>query len=69
MSGFNEMCVLKTTVPVLFVIFTLSAAVRSKLGLSIAQGPFPSISLALGQSAQVEKRSLLERGAVLALFL
>lgn len=42
MNGFNnEMCVLKTTVPVLFVLFTLSTAVRRKLGLSIAQGPIP----------------------------
>lgn len=42
MSGFNnEMCVLKAAVPVLFVIFTLSAAVRRKLGFSVAQGPFP----------------------------
>lgn len=63
-------CVLKTTVLVLFVIFTLSAAVRRKLGLSIAQGLFPSSSLALGQSAQVRRRGALpERGALLALFL
>lgn len=63
MSGFNEMCVLKTTVPVLFVIFTLSAAVRSKLGLSIAQGPFPSISVALGQSAQVREEEPARKGS------
>lgn len=60
------------TVPALFVI--LSAAVRRELGLSIAQGPFPSSSLAAGledhpgQSAQVRRRGALpERGALLAL--
>ena len=41
MGGCNEMCVLIATAPALFAIFTFSAAVRKKLGPSIAQGPLP----------------------------
>lgn len=70
MNGFsNEMCVLKTADFSAVCHLHFKCFSEAEPGPLYCSGPFPSSSLALGQSAQVRRGALPERGALLALFL